>query len=603
MDDPIRDQRVSIRGLATVFGLAVRAGPQLLVPYGLAVVSQAAIPVTVAWLTKLALDRVAGGGSLTGVIVGFAVTALVAAVLPACERFLKNELERRIALLAQDRLFEVVERFVGIKRFEDPHFLDRLSLAHQSGGMTPGLVVSGVLAVARGLVTVTGFIGALMAVSRWLAVAVLAAAIPALLAEWQLSRKRAALMWRIGPLERREIFYRLLLTSVEAAKEIRLFGTGSYFRHRMSAERRSADAERRGMDVRELAVQVALGFISAAVTVACLGWTLLAAGQGRVTVGDVALLAGAVAGVQATVVLLINELMMAHQQLLAFSHYLAVTRSVPDLVVAAQPLKAGPLRTGIEFRGVWFRYSPDHPWALKDLSFTIPAGMSVALIGRNGAGKSTLVKLLCRLYDPDRGTILWDGIDVRDLDPASLRRRIGTVFQDYMQYDLTAAENIGIGDLGSDRQAIERAAARAGVHERLASLPSGYDTPLTRIFFGLSDGDGDGVVLSGGQWQRLALARALLRDQADLLVLDEPSSGLDAVAEVEIHTALRTHRSGLTSLLISHRLSAVRDADLLIVLEEGEVVERGDHSSLLAAKGVYARLFTLQANGYQDSSS
>ncbi|MEV4252008.1 ABC transporter ATP-binding protein, partial [Spirillospora sp. NPDC049652] len=268
--------------------------------------------------------------------------------------------------------------------------------------------------------------------------------------------------------------------------------------------------------------------------------------------------------------------------------------------------EAPPLRRGIEFRDVWFRYGDDLPWVLRGLDLTIPHGRAVALVGLNGAGKSTLVKLLCRMYDPVRGRILWDGEDIRDIPPEKLRDRVSAVFQDHMNYEMSARDNIAVGDLTAldDPSRLERAARRAGVHDRLAALPKGYDTPLTRMF--ALDGDGDatsGVVLSGGQWQRLALARALVREDRDLMILDEPSSGLDPEAEHEVHTLMREHRRGGTSLLISHRLSAVRDADRVVVLEDGRITEQGTHDSLLEADGGYARLFRLQASGYQEVNS
>jgi len=260
------------------------------------------------------------------------------------------------------------------------------------------------------------------------------------------------------------------------------------------------------------------------------------------------------------------------------------------------------MRHGIEVEDVWFRYGPDKPWILRGVSCFIPHGQAVALVGRNGAGKSTLVKLLCRFYDPDRGRILWDGTDLRDMDPADLRERVSAVFQDYMSYELSAAENIAVGDLIAARQAgtVRAAAEAADIHQALASLPKGYETLLTLTYFDLADkaNPETGVLLSGGQWQRVALARAFLRGGRDLVILDEPSSGLDAEAEFQIHTRLKLNRTGNATVLISHRLNAIRDADHIIVLADGVIAEQGSHDSLMARSGTYARLFLLQARGY-----
>jgi ATP-binding cassette subfamily B protein len=259
------------------------------------------------------------------------------------------------------------------------------------------------------------------------------------------------------------------------------------------------------------------------------------------------------------------------------------------------------LRRGIVLDDVWFRYGDDLPWVLRGVSLTIPYGMAVGLVGKNGAGKSTIVKLLCRMYDPTKGRITWDGVDLRDLDPARLRDRVGAVFQDFMSYDLTAAENIALGDLTAleDPARITAAAARADIHDVVENLPGGYRTMLSRMFADDDGSAGTGVVLSGGQWQRLALARAFLRAEADLLILDEPNAGLDPEAEAESHARISALRAGSTSVLISHRLGTLRDADLIVVLDDGAVTEAGTHTSLLASGGTYARLFATQAKGYQ----
>ncbi|WP_182904707.1 ABC transporter ATP-binding protein [Microbispora sp. H13382] len=571
----------------------------------------AVAPVAVAWLTKLLLDGVTargGAGAVLGPGVALAAAGLVMALVPHVLRYTSAETGRRVGLLAQERLFAVTERFVGMARFEDPAFLNRLRMALQHGGTTPGVVVAGALSTAGAVVTGLGFLGSLLVFSPWMPVLVLASAAPVLCVELRLARRRAGLHWRLTPVERREIFFRDLLTDAQAAKEIRLFGIGAHLRERMSAQRRRADGENRRQDRRELHAQGLTSLLGAAVAGGATIWAVLAAAGGRVTVGDVSLLVAAVAGVQAAGLAIVDGIARSHQQLLLFTHFREVLSAGSDLPVPASPREAAPLARGIEFRDVWFRYSPGHPWTLRGLNLTIPHGRTVGVVGRNGAGKSTLVKLLCRMYDPERGAILWDGVDLRDLDPAELRSRISAVFQDYMEYDLTAAENIGLGDLAclGDRDRIAAAARDAGAHEFVTALPDSYDTLLSRLFFqGDDQEDGDaagetGVTLSGGQWQRLALARAHLRAGRDLMILDEPSSGLDAEAEYRIHHALRERRAGRTSVLVSHRLNTLRDADTLVVLADGAVAEQGTHEELMALDGVYAGLFRMQAEGYAE---
>jgi ATP-binding cassette, subfamily B, bacterial len=283
-----------------------------------------------------------------------------------------------------------------------------------------------------------------------------------------------------------------------------------------------------------------------------------------------------------------------------------VVAAEPDLTEPARAPAVSPLRRGIELRNLSFRYGAGLPWILRDVDLTIPNGATVAIVGLNGAGKSTLVKLLLRFYDPTLGSVRWDGRDLREMSAAGLRERIGVAFQDFMCYDLPASENVGLGDLDAldDHDRISHAAAKAGIHDTLAALPRGYATMLTRMFTDHTDRDNPetGVLLSGGQWQRVALARAFLRADCDLLILDEPSAGLDPEAEYDIHRRLRSLREGRTTLLISHRLSAVRDADRIVVLADGRIAEEGTHASLLAAGGAYARLFRMQAQGYQEAA-
>ncbi|WP_338930608.1 ABC transporter ATP-binding protein [Streptomyces netropsis] len=595
-----------IRRIVAAGALVAKAAPGMLGVYLVLTLGTGTLPVATAWLTKLMLDGLSGDaplGRLVGLGAGLAAASVALGVLPQAAQYLRAELGRRVGLLAEDRLFTAVEGFAGLGRFEDPRFLDRLRLAQSAGGGTPGQAVDGAIGIARAAITIVGFLGSLFLLSPLMTVLVLAASVPTLLSEIAMARRKARTLWDIGPIERREMFYSELLSSVEAAKEIRLFGIGAFLRYRMLDDRRTANAAKRSVDRREALVQSGLGLLAGLVSGGGLLWAVTAAHAGTLSAGDVVMFVAAVAGVQGALATLAGEVARSHQALLMFEHYLAVTDAGPDLAVPERPARLTPLVRGIELRDVWFRYSEEHPWVLRGVSLRVPHGGVLALVGLNGAGKSTLVKLLCRFYDPDHGAVLWDGVDIRAVDVTELRRRIGAVFQDYMHYDMTAAENIALGDLTAldDRPRVQAAARRAGIHDKLAGLPHGYDTLLSRRFFMESDKEDPetGVVLSGGQRQRLALARAFLRDRRDLMILDEPSAGLDAEAEHEIHTALRAHRGERTGLLISHRLGAVRDADLIAVLDDGRIVEQGPHATLIDAGGQYARLFALQAAGYR----
>ncbi|MFI0807791.1 ABC transporter ATP-binding protein [Streptomyces echinatus] len=590
--------------------LAWKASPtQFLVNLTLTVISGVA-PALTAWLTKLVVDALTVQGveahrRALWYALGLLLAGLVTAAVPYCTTYSQARLRRSLVLYSQDQLFSSVNRFQGLARFEDPRFLDHLRLAQQSGSTAPSQVINSSFRILQSCVSAAGFVAALLTVSPIVSTLPVLAAIPSLFAQLNSSRRRVNHLWRSSPAQRKQVFYRSLMTEERAVKEVRLFGLGSFLHDRMLRELKEVSAGEEVIDKRVFKVQTPLALAAAIISGCALLWAVSMVGRHQLTVGDLAVFIAAVGGVQSAVAGTVGSVAELVTASLAFKHYRTVVDAPPDLPVMKQPKPVGPLRKGIELRNVWFRYHDDAPWVLRGVNLSVKHGEALALVGSNGAGKSTLVKLLCRLYDPVRGSITWDGVDLRALRIEELRERVGAIFQDYMAYDLSAYENIVIGDLKKlgNREAVAEAARAANVDDALRALPDGYDTLLTRTFFAGADKNDpkQGVVLSGGQWQKVAFARGLMRGEVDLMILDEPTAGLDADAEAEVHARVQKHRAAATSLLISHRMGAVRKADKIAVLNDGEVVELGTHDQLMTVQGVYARMFNRQAADFRQS--
>jgi len=586
--------------------LTWRAGPALVATSLLLIGIQALLQPVQLWLTRAVVDRAAFDlGVRLGVAADMVVMQLplaawialagasVAAVrvtLPLTAS-LQAVVSDRLTAYASEQLILAANRLRGLERFEDPNFADDLQRARAHSTASVLLLWGGGRAVLN-VVTIVALLLTLANLHPAIAVALALATLPHVAEQWRQRGSIGGLLYQKAPEARRLEYARNVLLTPEAAKDVRLYSLGNYFRqqyddtfeHTTSA----VGALRRRLTAR-VAVSGAFGAAASAAVYLYVVWCI---GLGSCTLGDLVLYGGAAALMQGTLLALGDNLGVANQHAGFLTSLFRVLKAPPDLAEPPQPRPAPrPLRAGIVLQDVSFAYpgsSPDAAPVLRGVSCRIEPGECVALVGHNGAGKTTLIKLLLRLYDPTAGRITLDGVDLREYDLDDLRRQTAVVFQDFARYELTAGENIGLGqvDALADRERLMAAARRAGAAELLEALPKGLDTPVGREFGGRD--------LSGGEWQKLALARAFMRD-AQLLVLDEPTASLDVQTEYDVYTRFRELTRDRTTILISHRFSTVRMADRILYLADGVVAESGTHDELIALGGDYARLYGLQA--------
>jgi len=562
---------------------------------------QSCIPLLALYLTKLVVDVVAAaltGGTqqpgrvtlLIGLVGG---VAIVAVVLRALSSLVTEGQALRLGDRVQDALHaKSVE--VDLQFYESPEYHDTLHRAQREAPFRPMRIVTELAQVIQGGLSLLAVTGLLFSFHWLLVVALLVTALPGVLVKARFSNRLYQWTTRKTPTERLLRYLNHMLTTIESAKEIRLFGLGEVFRARHRDLRRSITGERLGLVARRSVAEVLAQMVAIAAVTGSMLVIARRALAGGVTIGDMVMYFAAFQRAQDFFREMLTGMAGLYEDNLFLGDFKKFIELPPAVLDPPRPQPfPRPLKRGIEFDSVSFRYPGTEPFALKNVSFEIRPGEQVALVGENGSGKTTLVKLLCRLYDPTEGAIRIGGIDLRDLALADLRSQLAVVFQDYTRYQLSARDNIWVGNvlLPPDTPRVEEAARRTGADGIIQSLRYGYDTMLGRQFE-------QGAELSLGQWQKLALARAFLRE-SPILVLDEPTAALDPRSEAEVFAQFQQLAIGRMAILISHRLSTVRNTDRIIVMMDGAIAESGGHDQLLEQAGLYAQLYETQARSYR----
>jgi ATP-binding cassette subfamily B protein len=572
---------------------------------------RAVLPVASLWVGKLIIDEVvrlsdlpdppgslvdwwgSGEASLlaTYVLIELGL-AILSDLLGRITGLVDSLLSERLTVSMSIRLMDHAAT-LDLQQFEDAGFQDRLERARRqaSGRMA---LLGQVLAQMQDMVTVVTFAAGLVVYNPWLILLLVLALVPAFLGEAHFNARSYSLDYRRTP-ERRELDYvRQTAASVETAKEVKIFGLSGFLRDRFRELSLGFYAANREIARARAAWGALFAGLGTLGYYLAYGWIILATLRGELTIGDLTFLAGSFRRLRTLFEGLLSSFSSTAAQALYLEDLFSFFEAKPAILSAPGAISVpSPIREGFVFEDVGFRYPGAERWAVRHLDFTLHAGETLALVGENGAGKTTLVKLLARLYDPDEGHILLDGRPLRDYDLDDLRGRIGVIFQDFVRYNLSAGDNIAVGRIEArdHHDRIEAAARKSLADDVISRLPAGYDQMIGKRFR-------NGVELSGGEWQKVAIARAYMRE-AEVLILDEPTAALDARSEFEVFQRFKELSAGRTAVLISHRFSSVRMADRILVLEDGRVEASGTHEELLARGGRYAELFELQAAGYR----
>ncbi|WP_317622690.1 ABC transporter ATP-binding protein [Pseudohongiella sp. O18] len=581
-----------------------RASPALTIVMALATLAAGLLPAAIAWVGQLIVDAVVAAIEADGAARDALQTQLLQYVLieaglvvlmtgaqkinTVCQSILR-------ALLSNEVNVMILEKALTLElaNFEDSEYYDKLVRARREASSRPLSLVIATFDLIRDGISLISYGFLLLQFSIWAVLLLSFAGVPAFMAEAKYSGEAFRNQRRRSSERRMQVYLEMVLTREDGVKEVKLMQLGRLFLQRYVDIFKNIYKEDRNLVLRRGFWGYMLGLIASAAFYFAYGWVAFAAVAGAITLGQMTMYIavfrqgqGAVTSCLAS----INRMYEDNLYLSNLTEYLGhnVPEPTGDRTEGPQP------EDGIRFEQVSFHYPGAERPALNAIDLHIRPGESLAIVGENGSGKTTLIKLLTRLYTPTGGRILYQGLDLQEWDINALREKLGVIFQDFARYQLKVGENIGVGDKEfiNDRPLIEEAAEKGLAAEFIKHMPAQYDTQLGTWFR-------DGQDLSGGQWQKIALGRAFMRSRAEVLILDEPTAAIDARAEADIFAHFRELTANRISIIISHRFSTVRIADQIVVMEHGQILERGDHESLLALGGQYATLFELQAKGYQ----
>lgn len=596
----VRAFRYSPRALRLVWDTS-RA---LLVSLVLLTVAAGILPAAIAYVGAQIVDAViaaiavvqqTGQTSYTQVIEWVVLEGLLVAAAGGasratslCQALLRIQLGQRVNVMIIDKALTL-----ELAHFEDSEFYDKLNRARREASTRPLSLVMRSASLVQNAISLLSYAVLLFHFSPWAVAILMLAGVPSFIAEARYSGKAFQLFrWRSAE-ARMQNYLETVLAREDHAKEVKLFGLGPRLLGRYRDIFAKLYSEERDLAVRRDGWGFGLGLIGVAAYYGAYAWVAVAAVTARISVGQMTMYLALFRQGQGAVTSILSAVSGMYEDNLYLStlyEYLETPVAPPK----GQAPRGPDAADGIRFEQVSYTYPGAATPALSDITLHIRPGESLALVGENGAGKTTMIKLLTRLYAPTSGRILLDGLDLQLWDEVALRQRIGVIFQDFARYQFTVGENIGAGDVRhyDDEARWHKAAEEGMAAPFIETLPAGYHTQLGKWFR-------EGRELSGGQWQKIALSRAFMRSQADILVLDEPTSAMDAAAEAEIFSHFRALMKSRIAILISHRFSTVRMADQIIVIEGGHIVERGSHAELMTESGIYAKLFSLQARGYQ----